>query len=77
MDFYLEKWDHSSTKIELPDGTTEVAGVIISGDEVLVWPVYCDPQRVNRTTDFFEGQFCRVLKDGRWVDKEDYKEIEV
>lgn len=73
---YLKSWDRKSHKVEIPDGTNEIAGVIISGDEVLVYPCFCDPEDVNRIYDFFEGAFCRVWKDGEFVDKDDYMEIE-
>ena len=84
---YLEKWDHTKREVEIPDGTKEIAGVIISGDEILVYPCFCDPERFNRIDDYFEGAFnridnyfegafCRVWKDGEWVDKDDYVEIE-
>ena len=29
-----------------------------------------------RADDYFDGAFCRVWKDGEWVDKDDYVEIE-
>lgn len=73
---YLENWDHTKREVEIPDGTKEIAGVIISGDEILVYPCFCDPERFNRTDDYFEGAFCRVWKDGEWIDKDDYVEIE-
>ena len=62
-------------EVPLPDGVTEVAGVIISGDEILVWPVYSDPERDNRIDDYFEGPFYKVLKDGEWVEA-DYKVVD-
>lgn len=64
-----------SHKVEIPDGTKEIAGVIISGDEILVYPCFCDPEYIHRCIDFFDGAFCRVWKDGEWVDKEDYMAI--
>lgn len=67
---------NGSYKVEIPDGTKEIAGVIISGDEILIYPVFCDPEEWNRIDDFFDGAFCRVWKDGEWVDKDDYFEIE-
>lgn len=73
---WLKKWDETSVRVELPDGTKEIAGVVISGDEVLVYPCYCDPEYYNRISEFFDGVFCRVLKDGIWVDKDDYMEID-
>ena len=76
MKFYLKNAFGVSKEIEIPDGTTEVAGVILSGDEILIYPCFCDPERYNRSMDFFEDAFCMVLKDGVWVDKEDYPEIE-
>ena len=62
-------------KVEIPDGTKEIAGVIISGDEILVYPCFCDPEYATRIDDFFDGAFWRVWIDGIWVDKEDYMEI--
>lgn len=77
MEYYLKNAFGDSKKIEIPDGTTEVAGVVISGDEILVYPCYCDPEEYNRTMDFLEGSFCKVLRDGKWVGKKDYKVIEI
>lgn len=37
---YLENWCHKKRKVEIPDGTKEIAGVIISGDEILVYPLF-------------------------------------
>ena len=76
MKFYLKNAFGVSKEIEIPDGTTEVAGVILSGDEILIYPCFCDPERYDRSMDFLEGAFCKILKDGQWVDKEDYQEIE-
>lgn len=41
-----------------------------------MYPCYCDPEYYNRISEYFDGVFCRVLKDGEWVDKDDYKEID-
>lgn len=73
---YLKRWDNASREVEIPDGTKEIAGAIITGDEVLIYPCFCDPEGPGRLRDFFDGAFCRVWKDGVWVDKEDYMEIE-
>ena len=73
----LRSWDGSSRRVALPDGTEEVAGVIVSGDEILVYPCYCDPNMDSRTDDFLDGSFCRIWKDGKWVDKEDYIVIDL
>ena len=59
-------------EVEVPDGTTEIAGVVISGDEVLVYPVYADPMWMHRAGDFLDGGFCRILDDGVWKDKPGY-----
>lgn len=74
---YLENWCHKKRKVEIPDGTKEIAGVIISGDEILVYPLFCDPEAYKRTLEFFEGSFCRVWQDGKWVDKIDYEIIDM
>ena len=54
--------------VDIPDGTTIIAGVDISGDEVLIFPVFRDPMGDVRDLDFFEGSFVRKLVDGKWVD---------
>lgn len=59
-------------EVEVPDGTTEIAGVIISGDEVLVYPVYADSMWAARCDDILDGGFCRILEDGVWKDKPGY-----
>lgn len=43
MTYDIARWDGKTYKVDLPEGTTEIAGVIVSGDEILVWPTYCDP----------------------------------
>ena len=74
---YILKTIGGEFPVQLPDGTTEVAGVVITGDEVLVYPVFCDPMGCYRIDDFFDGAFCKVYKDGKWADKDDYGEIEI
>ena len=63
------KYPHA---VMVPDGTTEIAGVVISGDEVLVYPVYADPMFSERFADDLEGGFCRILVNGVWEDKPGY-----
>ena len=43
--------------------------------QILVYPCFCDPEYATRIDVFFDGAFCRVWKEGEWVDKEDYMEI--
>lgn len=57
--------------VEIPDNTTIIAGVILTGDEVLIFPVYRDPMLKHRLDDFFDGSFVRKLVDGKWVDLDD------
>ena len=71
MKLKLETYTHKSATVDIPDGTTIIAGVYISGDEVLIFPVYRDPMGKNRIYDFFEGSFVRKLVDGKWVDLDD------
>jgi len=56
------------TVVEVPEGTDEVAGVILSGHEVLVYPVFRDPGWIYRVTDVYEGHFHRKKVGRRWVD---------
>lgn len=71
MIYNLIDWYGLPHKVEIPDGTTEVAGVIVSGDEVLVWPVYRDPQWEKRVYDNLDGHFYKKLVDGVWEDVEE------
>lgn len=68
----LYDWRNYPHEVDIPDGTTEIAGVVISGDEVLVYPVYRDPMFLDRFNDMLDGGFCRVLIDGEWKNKPDY-----
>jgi hypothetical protein len=56
--------------VELPEGTKEVVGITLSGDEIIIYPVYCDPMWALRYADFYESPFCRVFVDGEWKEKE-------
>ena len=56
--------------VELPEGTKEVVGITLSGDEILIYPVYCDPMWAHRDMDFYDGPFCRVFVDGEWKEKD-------
>lgn len=56
--------------VEIPEGTQEVVGIILSGDEVLIYPVLCDPMWEYRDMDFYDGPFCRVFVDGEWKEKD-------
>lgn len=69
MTYDLARWDGKTYKVDLPEGTTEIAGVIVSGDEILVWPIYCDPWEDERVEDFYEGGWHKTLKDGSWVEE--------
>ena len=71
MKCYLKRFDGRKRLVELPEGTREIAGVEVTGDEVLVYPFFCDPWDEDRMYDYLEGSFLRVWKDGKWIDKED------
>lgn len=71
MQYELLDWAGQPHNVNIPDGTTEVAGVYVSGDEVLVYPVYRDPMEDDRTDDFLDGHFHKRLVDGTWVDVEE------
>ena len=74
---YLERYDHTKVEVNIPDGTKEIAGVYVSGDEILIYPCYCDPCAHSRVADMYDGCFCRVWNGVGWVEKEDYPEIEI
>lgn len=73
MKCYLKRFDGHSRLVKLPEDTREIAGVVVSGDEVLVYPFFCDPWDEYRIDDYLEGSFLRVWKEGEWIDKEDEK----
>lgn len=70
MTFTLHDYKNYPHEVELPDGTTKVIGIVVSGDEILIYPVYCDPMWTVRDMDFLDGVFCRVYEDGEWKDVE-------
>lgn len=68
MKLNLRTYNKKTVTVDIPDGTTVIAGIFLSGDEVLIFPVYRDPMRDVRDFDFFDGSFVRKLVDGKWVD---------
>ena len=71
MKIYLKLFDGELCPVNVPDGTKEIAGIVLSGDEVLIWPVFRDPNRAYRFSEFSEGPFYRRLNEaGEWVDFE-------
>lgn len=79
MTIFLRDYANQPHEVELPEGTTKVVGIIMTGDEILIYPVYCDPMWEHRTTDALDGAFCRVYEDGEWKEVEipDGKEVEL
>lgn len=73
MKYKLNDWAGKAHTVKIPDGTTEVAGVVVSGDEILVYPVFRDPMEDSRIYDSFEGSFHKRLEDGLWIDVEEQK----
>lgn len=76
MKYKLNDWAGKAHTVEIPDGITEVAGVVVSGDEILVYPVFRDPMQDDRMNDYLEGSFHKRLVPGRnaWIDvQEDEK----
>lgn len=71
MKYKLNDWAGKAHTVNIPDGTTEVAGVVVSGDEILVYPVFRDPMQYDRMIDNLEGSFHKMLVDGTWIDVED------
>lgn len=53
--------------VEVPDGTVVVAGVSVSGDEVMVWPVFQDPMAGSRLFDSLDGHWVKRFVNGVWV----------
>lgn len=41
--------------VDVPDNTTEIAVINISGDQVMVYPVFYDTGYKNRIDDYFDG----------------------
>lgn len=55
MKIALRNHRNEVSKVDIPDNTTEIAVIEISGDEVLVYPVLYDTGYGSRTNDFIDG----------------------
>lgn len=76
MKYKLNDWAGKAHTVNIPDGTTEVAGVVVSGDEILVYPVFRDPMQYDRIIDNLEGSFHKRLVPGKnaWIDVQEDQE---
>ena len=70
MKYYLQTY-RGSIAVELPEGTTEIVGIKLSGDEILISPVYCDPMFYERAQDVLDWSFVK-----RW-NGTDWEEVEI
>lgn len=55
MEIALRNYLNEVSKVDIPDNTTEIAVIEISGDQVLVYPVLYDTGDDSRTEDFIYG----------------------
>lgn len=55
MKIALRNYRNQISLVDVPDNTTEIAVIEISGDQVLVYPVLYDTGYVSRTNDFIDG----------------------
>jgi len=69
MSIELHRSD-GKTVTELVPVCNEIAGVIVTGDEILVQPVFRDPFQADRLNDTLEGAFRRRLVEGSWINIE-------
>jgi hypothetical protein len=49
--------------VDIPDDTTHITGVVMSGDHVLIYPVEYDTSLGSRMADYYDGSFNIERKD--------------
>lgn len=82
----LKDWRGRKYGVRLPEGTKEVHGVTILGNDVLVSPVYATTTDHNKPLEENEyaeiearkikpfSVWCKVLVNGRWLSREVFEE---
>lgn len=55
MKIALRNYRNDISMVEVPDNTTEIAVIEISGDQIVVYPVFYDTGYDTRCDDFFDG----------------------
>lgn len=53
MKIALRNYRNEISMVEVPDNTTEIAVINISGDQIMVYPVFYDTGYENRINDCF------------------------
>jgi len=64
-------WNGKQKKVKVPYSTRKVTIEIITGDMVMIKPIYADSSN-NRDKDFFDGSFSVALKDCEMNEKGEY-----
>lgn len=60
-------------EVEIPDDTQVIAGITLSGDMVMIYPIYFDSDDAGRWQDFFDGSWSIERKDFDTIKTEDGK----
>lgn len=55
MKIALRNYRNEISMVEVPDNTTEIAVINISGDQIMVYPVFYDTGGFNRIDDYLNG----------------------
>lgn len=55
MKIALRNYRDRISLVDVPDNTTEIAVIDISGDQIMVYPVFYDTGYENRINDCFNG----------------------
>lgn len=63
MKIALRNHRNEVSKVDIPDNTTEIAVIEISGDQVLVYPNFYDTGYDTRCDDFFDGHIMYRVAD--------------
>lgn len=63
MKIRLLNWNSKEHWVDIPDDTTHITGVVMSGDHVLIYPVKYDTAQGSRMADCYDGSFNIERKD--------------
>ena len=62
MKIRLLDWQGHSCYVEVPEDTDKIRGIILSGDMIMLEPLYRDSSR-DRVYDYYDGYFVVERKD--------------
>lgn len=68
MKIKLLDWSGNSHNVEIPDGAEYIKGEIVSGDQIITYPVHFDTGKGSRTMNFYDGSFR--------IEREDFSKLD-